>query len=100
VPKLRRQNCKVSPSSPWVARGEAEFLVDQAEDGRTRIEVRFDGDTVWLSIMQMAERYVVARHGKRRQRAPFIRLTRPDAAAVSGTHSRLFLSRFEDHSSR
>lgn len=50
-----------------VARGEAEFLIYQAEDGRTRIEVRFDGDTAWLSIVQMAElfqrdRSVILRH--------------------------------------
>lgn len=29
-----------------VGRGEAEFLIYQAEDERTRIEVRFDGDTL------------------------------------------------------
>jgi hypothetical protein len=50
-----------------VAAGEAEFLIYQAEDGRTRIEVRFDGDTAWLSIVQMAElfqrdRSVILRH--------------------------------------
>jgi hypothetical protein len=50
-----------------VARREAEFLIYQAEDGRTRIEVRFDGDTAWLSIVQMAElfqrdRSVILRH--------------------------------------
>jgi hypothetical protein len=50
-----------------VARGEAEFLIYQAEDGRTRIEVRFDGDTAWLSIVQIAElfqrdRSVILRH--------------------------------------
>src|SRR5262247_2584031 len=50
-----------------VARGEAEFLIYQAEDGRTRIEVRFDGNTAWLSIVQMAElfqrdRSVILRH--------------------------------------
>jgi hypothetical protein len=50
-----------------VARGEAQFLLYQAEDGRTRIEVRFDGETAWLSIVQMAElfqrdRSVILRH--------------------------------------
>lgn len=46
---------------------EAEFLLYQSEDGRTRIEVRFDGETAWLSIVQMAElfqrdRSVILRH--------------------------------------
>jgi hypothetical protein len=50
-----------------VAREEAQFLLYQAEDGRTRIEVRFDGETAWLSIVQMAElfqrdRSVILRH--------------------------------------
>ena len=50
-----------------IARGEAQFLIYQVEDGRTRIEVRFDGDTAWLSIVQMAElfqrdRSVILRH--------------------------------------
>ena len=49
------------------APGEAEFLIYQAEDGRTRIEVRFDGETAWLSVAQMAElfqrdRSVIFRH--------------------------------------
>ena len=50
-----------------VAGREAEFLLYQAEDGRTRIEVRFDGETAWLSLGQMAELFqrdksVISRH--------------------------------------
>jgi hypothetical protein len=46
---------------------EAEFLLYQGEDGRTRIEVRFDGETAWLSLGQMAELFqrdksVISRH--------------------------------------
>lgn len=46
---------------------QAEFLLYQGEDGRTRIEVRFDRETAWLSIVQMAElfqrdRSVILRH--------------------------------------
>jgi hypothetical protein len=46
---------------------EAEFLLYQGEDGRTRIEVRFDGETAWLSIGQMSELFqrdksVISRH--------------------------------------
>lgn len=32
-----------------------EILLYQAEDGRTRIECRFEDDTVWLTQAQMAE---------------------------------------------
>lgn len=46
-----------------------EFLLYQTEDGRTRLEVRFQGDTVWLSLNQMAELFqrdksVISRHIK------------------------------------
>jgi hypothetical protein len=48
---------------------EAEFLLYQTEDGRTRVEVRFDGETAWLSLGQMAELFqrdksVISRHVK------------------------------------
>jgi hypothetical protein len=44
-----------------------EFILFQSEDGSTRIEVRFEGETVWLSLNQMAELFqrdksVVSRH--------------------------------------
>lgn len=44
-----------------------EFLLYETDDGRSRIDVRTDGDTVWLSLMQMAELFgrdksVVSRH--------------------------------------
>jgi hypothetical protein len=35
--------------------GEAEFLLYQSDDGQTRVEVRFDSETAWLSLGQMAE---------------------------------------------
>lgn len=52
-----------------LATGESEFLLYQTEDGRTRVEVRFAGGTVWLSIGQMAELFqrdksVISRHIK------------------------------------
>ena len=48
---------------------DAEFLLYQTEDGRTRIEVRFDGDTAWLSLGQLAtlfhrDKSVISRHIK------------------------------------
>jgi hypothetical protein len=44
-----------------------EFLLYQTEDGRTRLEVRFKDETVWLSLNQMAELFqrdksVISRH--------------------------------------
>ena len=35
--------------------GGSEILLYQAEDGETRIEVRLDGQTVWLTQALMAE---------------------------------------------
>ncbi len=48
---------------------EDEFVLYQTEDGRTRVEVRFDGETAWLSLGQMAELFqrdksVISRHIK------------------------------------
>ena len=36
-------------------RNNGEILIFQSEDGETRIEVRFEGETAWLTQMQMAE---------------------------------------------
>lgn len=52
-----------------VAKREAEFLLYQVEGGRTRVEVRFEGDTAWLSLAQMADLFqrdksVISRHIK------------------------------------
>jgi hypothetical protein len=46
-----------------------EFLLYETDDGHCRIDVRTDGDTVWLSLMQMVELFgrdksVVSRHIK------------------------------------
>jgi hypothetical protein len=38
------------PASPG-----GEFLIYQTEDGRTRLQVQFQGETVWLTQAQMAE---------------------------------------------
>lgn len=45
----------------------SEIIMYQTDDGLTKIEVTFDGDTVWLSIDQMAElfqrdRSVIGKH--------------------------------------
>lgn len=47
----------------------SEILLYQTDDGRTRIEVAFSGETVWLSLNQMAELFqrdksVISRHIK------------------------------------
>lgn len=38
-----------------------QIIIYQSEDGETRIEVKFTGDTVWLSQQQMAELYQTSR---------------------------------------
>ncbi len=38
-----------------------QIIIYQCEDGETRIEVKFTGDTVWLSQQQMAELYQTTR---------------------------------------
>jgi hypothetical protein len=47
----------------------SELILYQTEDGRTRVEVRFEGETAWLSLSQMAELFqrdksVISRHVK------------------------------------
>ena len=34
---------------------KSEFLIYEAENGRIKLEVRFEGETVWLSQQLMAE---------------------------------------------
>jgi len=48
---------------------EAEVLLYQTNDGHTRVEVRFDGETAWLSLGQLTELFqrdksVISRHIK------------------------------------
>lgn len=48
---------------------EGQFLIYQTEDNKLKIEVRFQGDTVWLSLNQLAELFqrdksVISRHIK------------------------------------
>ncbi len=47
----------------------AEILLYQTEDGQSRLEVSFSGETCWLSLKQMAELFqrdksVISRHIK------------------------------------
>jgi hypothetical protein len=46
---------------------DSQFLLYQTEDGQTRIEVQFRGETVWLSLNQMSELFqrdksVISKH--------------------------------------
>ena len=46
---------------------ESEIKIYQLEDGQTEVQVRFDNETVWLNLNQMAELFerdksVVSRH--------------------------------------
>ena len=54
-------------SLPALPDDPGQFIFYQTEDGRTRVEVRFCRETVWLSLNQMAELFqrdksVVSRH--------------------------------------
>jgi len=46
-PKMKKVPEKTSQNS--------ELILYQTEDGKTRLDVRFEGDTAWLSQSQMAE---------------------------------------------
>jgi len=61
MPDSDRTNLPARPNGP------SEFLLYQTEDGRTRLEVRLAGETVWLSLSQMADLFqrdksVISRH--------------------------------------
>ena len=58
-----------APSANLPAPTGGEIVLYQTEDGRSRVEVRFTGETVWLSLNQMAELFqrdksVIAKHIK------------------------------------
>jgi len=40
-----------------LVRPKGEFILYQTEDGQTRVEVRFDGETAWLTQAALAELY-------------------------------------------
>lgn len=42
---------------------KSELILYQTEDGKTRIEVRLHGETVWLTLSQMAELFQVDKSG-------------------------------------
>lgn len=55
---------ELTPAQPG-----GEFLLYRSEDGRARLEVRIKGETVWLSLNQLAELFqrdksVISRHIK------------------------------------
>jgi hypothetical protein len=59
----------IQSSSNLPVPAAGDFLLYQTEDGRTRIEVRFQGETVWLSLNQLADLFqrdksVISRHIK------------------------------------
>lgn len=41
----------------------SDLILYQAEDGKTKIEVRLQGETVWLTLNQMAELFQVDKSG-------------------------------------
>ena len=64
APRARRK-ADEAPTTP----SETEFLLYETEDGNTRIDVRMLGETVWLSLTEMAnlfgrDKSVISRHIK------------------------------------
>jgi len=56
---MKKQKDLIPPSG--------EFILYQTEDGRARIEARFHGETVWLSLNQMVglfqrDKSVISKH--------------------------------------
>lgn len=51
-PKEAAMNKKTHPSSS-IPHPSSEIIIYQPEDGRTRIDVRLEDETVWLAQMQM-----------------------------------------------
>lgn len=62
----------------------SEMMIYTTEDGLTKIETTFDGDTVWLSIDQMAELFQRDKSKLLEARqARFIAKTRPTNIILS-----------------
>ncbi len=51
----RKKKSSAGKPKSHVAPSGSELLFYQTEDGRTRLQVRLDGETVWLTQAQMAE---------------------------------------------
>ena len=65
----KRRKKTTHPAPPAGNGPPSELILYQAEDGKTKIEVRLLDDTVWLSLNQMAELFqrdksVISRHLK------------------------------------
>jgi len=41
----------------------SSIILYQTEDGRTRIQCRFEGETIWLTINQMADLFKLDKSG-------------------------------------
>lgn len=58
VPELAKGDGIVQQSAAQMA-GQGEFLLYQSEDARTRVQLRLDDGTVWMSQKQLADLYQV-----------------------------------------
>jgi hypothetical protein len=64
-----RKKTKAVASAASAGQPTTDLTLYQTEDGKTRVEVRLAGETVWLSLMQMAELFqrdksVISKHIK------------------------------------
>ena len=71
-----------------MSENRTELMMYQTEDGQTKIDVRMENETVWLSLDQMAELFqrdksTISRH---------IRLPRPVSARHTVPHLGQFCS--------
>ncbi len=62
-PKPKKMPAKASQSGAAVPApvASSQFLLYPAEDGRTVIQVRMDGNTLWMSQREMADLYRVSK---------------------------------------
>ena len=51
----RRVECRIMPEDPTSA-PQSSIILYQTEDGRTRIQCRFEAETIWLTQKLMAQR--------------------------------------------
>ncbi|GEM_PF-5784501 len=49
--------------------GHSQLILYQTEDGKTHLEVRFAGETVWLTLNQLAELFQRDSAGRRAAQA-------------------------------
>jgi hypothetical protein len=55
MPNKSKKEPPLNPDDSSLESAKGQFLVYQAEDGKLKLDVRFEGETVWLTQPLMAE---------------------------------------------